>query len=452
MTATGRNVILVVLDSARADVFEDNAPNFMSLSHDGTRFRRAIAPAGWTLPSHASLFSGMSPSEHRIIAQGTAGGTEDTLRAAAKLSRKLHREGSFVVPRLQRAGVRTFSTSSSPWLWHASGLAVGFDETDFFYFLRSSPPAHKRHGLPKRVSQIKDAATSTSRYARWVRSGADKGAARIFDRITEFARKGGPFFAFTNIIETHEPHYPPKGTEPALGRLERLMAYRDVVLEPPLLRQLKIRSHNYGIKPLSPAVLNRWMLAYEAETRYVDAWLLRLTERLDDIGLLADTTVIVTSDHGESFGEDGLVGHGISLSEGAGHIPLGMWGGGIERRVVDDPVGLLSIPATLEHLLLGIDDESSLLNESSWGFARMEIENPRAVSRPPRRAKRLPSGPGAAFYDGALKLVQDPFSGPALYDLDDDPREERDLSGHVPPTDRQQAELEAWRTRIAGDD
>lgn len=453
MNPTGRNVILVVLDSARADDFAENAPNYHQLARDGMRFTRAVAPAGWTLPSHASMFSGLSPTEHGMVAFGGPGGTEETFKHALVRARKMEAEGRLIAPRLRDGGIRTFSASCSPWIWHGSGLAAGFEETDFFYFLRSKPMAHRRYGLSKRLRQIAEAFRSMSQSAAWVRDGAEKGAARIMESVLDFAGKEDrPFFAFTNLIETHEPHYPPRNGEPVPGALDRFNTYRDVVLEPPLLRLLKMRAHTYGTKQMSPAVLGRWRKAFGAEIRHVDAWLLTLTERLDQMDLLDRTTIIVTSDHGESFGEDGVVGHGISLSEGAGHIPLGMWGGGVERRVVDDPVGLLSIPATLEHLLLGIDDEGSLLNESSWGFARMEIENPRAVSRPPRRAKRLPSGPGAAFYDGALKLVQDPFSGPALYNLDDDPREERDLSGHVPPTDRQQAELEAWRTRIAGDD
>lgn len=449
MSLSGRNVIMVVLDSARADDFVSHAPNFQVLSGDGLRFTRAVAPAGWTLPSHASIFSGLSPTEHGIFALGTPGGTQDNFKAALVRARELERKGLLIAPRLQQRGIRTFSATCSPWLWHGSGLAAGFEDTDFFYFLRSKPMSHRRFGFSKRVRQIAEAFRSTKQYASWIHSGAEKGAPRIMDGLLSFAKAAdAPFFAFANLIETHQPHYPPANGAGELGWFERMNAYRDVVLAPPLLRQLRMRAHTYGTKRMSPRVLARWRNAFRAEIGYVDRWLLRLTEELDALGLLEQTTLIVTSDHGESFGEDGVVGHGLSLSQGAGHIPLGMWGGGIEAQVVGQPVGLTSIPATLEDLLLEEDVSGSLLNSSTWGFARMEIEHPSAVSRPPRRAKRLPSGAGAAFFDGHLKLVADPFTGESLYDLERDPDEKVNLLGTVEPTSRQRHEIDAWRDRV----
>ncbi len=449
MSLTGRNVILLILDSGRADDFRTHAPNFGRLASGGMNFTRAIAPAGWTLPSHASIFSGLSPTEHGIVALGKAGGTQENFKQALVRARRLDAEGRLVAPRLKAAGVRTFSATCSPWLWHGSGLAAGFEETDFFYFLRSKPLSHRRFGVSKRVRQIAEAFRSMGQYATWIREGAEKGAERIVDGILDFATADdAPFFAFANLIETHQPHYPPKGVERSQGLLDRFNTYRGVVFDPPLVRQLKMRAHTYGTKKMSPRVLGRWRNSFRAEIAYVDEWLLRLTERLDAAGLLENTTVIVTSDHGESFGEDGVVGHGLSLSQGAGHVPLGMWGGGIEARSVAEPVGLASFPATLEHLLIDGPAEGSLLDPSAWGFARMEIEHPAAVSRPPRRAKRLPSGPGAAFFDGALKLVDDPFDGTSLFDLDADPNESNDLTGTVEPTARQKTEHDAWRDRI----
>lgn len=438
---------MIVLDSARADIFHENAPNFLSLASEGMLFTKAIAPAGWTLPSHASIFTGLSPTEHGIVALGTSGGTIDNFKNSFWRARSLEAEGRMVVPRLEAAGLRTFSSSSSPWLWKGSGLAAGFAETDFFYFLRGRPSAAFRRDRLKRLFQIAEVITAVGQYARWIRSGADKGAAHILESILNFATRGAPpFFAFTNLIETHLPHFPPHDTQS--NRYRRLLHTRDVLLEPPLLRALKIRAHNYETKRMSRRVLQRWKEAYAAEIRYVDGWLLRLTEALDRKGLLSNTVIMVTSDHGEDFGEHGIVGHGLSVAETAAHVPLGMWGGDISRSHVRHVVSLLAIPPTLEDLLLGGSHPGSLFDPATHGRARIETEDPRHVSRPPRRSKREPSGPGAAFYDGNLKLVVDPFRGRALYDLEADPEAKVDILQKTAPTDQQQLELQAWEQRI----
>jgi arylsulfatase A-like enzyme len=443
--ASGRNVILIVLDSARADFFPGNTPNFDEFTARGARFSRAVAPAGWTLPSHASIFTGLSPTEHGIVALGRPGGSQENFRAALLKSKELR--GTLIASQLRGRGIRTLSTTSSPWLWRASGLATGFEETDFFYFLHSEPPSTIKPGPTKVFRHLGNAARSVGLHLSWMRSGGDKGSARILDNIVRFAAKGTPFFAFANLIETHQPHYAPGGFgRPGVG--SALWALKDVAFEPPLLRWLRIRAHNYGTHRISPRLMARWRDAYAAEIRYVDAWLARLIERLDAARVLDETTIILTSDHGEGFGEKGIVGHGLSLSQGSGHVPLGMWGGSVPQIEVTEPVGLTSLPATIRHLMFDEPEEASLLLESGSGFARMEIEDPTAVARPPKRAKRSPSGPGAAFYDGALKYVIDPFQGPALYDLDVDPTETTDLLRQRRPTTRQDREAQAWLDRV----
>lgn len=442
---TGRNVILIVLDSARADIFASHSPNFEALTSDGASFKRAVAPAGWTLPSHASMFTGLSPTEHGICALGRPGGTYENFKAAAQRTREL--KDHLVVPQLAAKGVRTFSSSSSPWLWHGSGLSAGFQETDFFYFLRAKPASPSRHGISKRARQVADAGRSVEQHIRWMRTERDKGARRVLEGIARSAAKPGRFFAFANLIETHEPHLAPRGYAKG-GASRKLWELRDVALEPPLRRVLRIRAHNYGNREVPQRVLHRWKQAYAAEMRYVDDWLGRLMDRLERAKVIDDTVVIVTADHGEAFGEKGVVGHGLSTYQGIAHVPLGIWGAGIDRCVIEDPVSLTSMAATLRHLALDDPKEGSLFDPAGRGRARIEIEDPRAVIRPPRRAKRIPAGPGAAFYDGPLKLVVDPFRGRSLFDLDEDPAEENDLSASRTPTSGQEEQELAWRKRL----
>jgi arylsulfatase A-like enzyme len=439
---SGRNVVLVVLDSARADLFHANTPVFEELSESGKRFDRAIAPAGWTLPSHASMFTGLHPTEHGIIALGTAGGNEANLRNARERVRQLFQQKRLIAPSLRDAGVRTFSATSSPWLWKGSGLDAGFDETDFFYFLGPRYRSLEARGWAKRLNQIYATARTVGQYVSWIRARRDKGAARVLSSMESFVRGSGrPFFAFTNLIETHLPHFP-------MGTSIRGREIVDLVLQPPLVRFLRMRSHNYGTGHISATTLARWRDAYASEMRYVDRWLADLSEMLARARVADDTAVIVTSDHGENLGEAGLVGHGLSVAEVAAHVPLGMWGAGVSRESVPDPVSLLSLPATLKELITNEPNEDSLLHNGSRGSAVMEIEDPAHVSRPPKRAKRRASGPGAAFYEGSLKLALDPFTGTGLYDLENDPGERDNLFETLAPTERQTAAREAWERRV----
>ena len=239
--------------------------------------------------------------------------------------------------------------------------------------------------------------------------------------------------------------HPP--TQRSLKDLDYLKAAGNAILQPGPVRAQRVRHHNWGARQIPSRLLDLWTDAYRSEIRYLDAWLGALTNMLEVTGRLKNTIVITTSDHGENFGEGGLVGHGVSLRESTAHVPLAMWGGSLAPAVIDRPVSLVRIRATVEELTLGIHQGGSLLR-SGPNVASIELEDPAHVNRPPRRATKRSRGPGAAFYDRDLKLVIDPFDGEALYDL------ARDESGTVvarqEPTEAlRQAKME-WAARIKG--
>lgn len=445
---TGRNVILVVADSVRADIFEDEAPNFAALASDGLLFKRAVAPAAWTLPSHMSMFTGLAPSEHGAVATG---GPKGELRAAVGRVVSNHIErGALLAPLLQERGVRTFTSTPNPWLGPLTGLNKGFDEQFFFGFLDDGGgPPIGRGSASGRLQQAVGVLRAMRRHARWVTSERDKGAARILASLEAFIDGSHePFFAFVNLIEAHEPHiYPP--TERRPREIEHLKASINAVVQPGPIRAQRVRLHNWGVREIPARLLKRWEDAYRAEIRYVDRWIARLTDGLAERRLLERTTVIVTSDHGENFGEKGIVGHGLSLENSTARVPLGLWGGDVTPSVVTEPVGLAAIRATVEDLLLDRGSEGSLVNPRSHGFASIEVEDPMKVNRPPRAANRRSLGAGAAFFDGDLKYVVDPFDGESLRDLG------KDLEGRVAadsgtgPTPAQVRAKDAWEQRVS---
>ena len=92
---------------------------------------------------------------------------------------------------------------------------------------------------------------------------------------------------------------------------------------------------------------------YDSSIAYLDEQLGRLFEELQERGLLENTLVIVTSDHGEHFLERGFAGHGMSLYRREIHVPLLIFppSGALDRRVVPEPVSLRDLPATIVEML-----------------------------------------------------------------------------------------------------
>lgn len=444
---TGNSVILVVADSVRADMFHEEANNFRALSREGLAFTKAIAPAAWTLPSHVSMFTGMRPTEHRAVARG---GSKVELRSEVRaIVDDIARTDNLLAPRLQKHGLRTFSSTPNPWLGPLTGLHRGFEERRFFGFLdvegssRHSPKSPPNS--PGRVQQVRGVTRAIARHARWVAAGKDKGARQVLDALTQFVHQTSkPFFAFVNLIEAHEPHVHPP-TKRRWKDPDYVKAAANAIFQPGPIRAQRVRHHNWGARQIPDRLLARWTNAYRSEIRYLDTWLLELTNMLESTGRLSTTIVITTSDHGENFGEGGSVGHGVSLRESTAHVPLGIWGADVRAAIIDVPVSLLGVRATVEELTLGIQHEDSLLRGGT-GVASIEIEDPAHVNRPPRGATRASRGPGAAFYDGNLKLVVDPFDGEALYDLARSGSEP--VAANEAPTDGQRSAKREWEARI----
>ncbi|MEA2522725.1 MAG: hypothetical protein QOI81_2371, partial [Actinomycetota bacterium] len=124
MAADRPNVVLVVLDTARADsVGKGHDTAFAQLARRGRNYSHAVAPAPWTLPSHASLFSGLIPTQHGIT--GAAVLTEAGARSPRARIEAL--AGRWLPMDLRRLGYTTFAASANPWVGEAVGLTQGFD-------------------------------------------------------------------------------------------------------------------------------------------------------------------------------------------------------------------------------------------------------------------------------------------------------------------------------------
>lgn len=303
------NVLLIVLDSARADALEPygaqpgSSPALADLARDS---KAAVHPstyatATWTLPSHVSMFSGLLP---RAVGVGKPGMADEETRS--QIARVRERLLPVV---LQGAGYRTIGVTTNLWISPRTGFTAGFDE---FVSLDSGRQAKIRGA---------DARTRLRWIEEAVRARVDDGAAEarraIRQRLGDDAN-GRPFFCFVNLIECHSPYLPPRPYNP-LSWLGRFRAAEDARR---YLTLASIWRACIGELSVPQDALERMRRLYAASIRYLDDWVGGVLDDLDSAGSLDDTIVVVTSDHGENLGEQGLITHSLSLDDRLLRVPF----------------------------------------------------------------------------------------------------------------------------------
>jgi arylsulfatase A-like enzyme len=156
-------------------------------------------------------------------------------------------------------------------------------------------------------------------------------------------QQGAPFFAFLNYFDAHTPYVLPEGAAHRFGRPPRDAG------EVATLQGWDARSRT----SVTDAELTLTRDAYDDCLVHLDAEIGKLFDELDRRGVLDDTVVIVTSDHGEGHGEHGLIGHGRSLYDQEVHVPLLVFlpQGAHAGEVVADPVSLRDVASTVVDLL-----------------------------------------------------------------------------------------------------
>jgi arylsulfatase A-like enzyme len=406
-----RNVLLVVLDTVRADRLSlygysrDTSPNLARLAARGVRFDRALATSPWTAPSHASMFTGRWASDLSV------GWSRPLDAACPTLAGYLGGLG------YDTAGFVANTTYCS----YETGLDRGFARYEDYDV---SPRA-----VVFCSAVVQRTLTFVQKHPRLEGDGSSgfrKSAGRInADFLGWLSRRGPgarPFFAFLNYYDVHHPYLRP-GDRPSDAGLLRSWWSLDK-------RRLDARQ------------VERACDAYDDCIAYLDDQLGRLFGELERRGVLRDTLVVVTADHGEHLGEQHLCGHGVSLYRPELHVPLIVVGPEDlvpSGRVVRAPVSLRDMAATVVDRLGVVPGASpfpgrSLERAWSGGVAVAEVEplrsdieaapedDPNLGASPSRR------GPMTSLVARGLHYIHNGDGREELYDLDGDPGEERDLA------------------------
>jgi arylsulfatase A-like enzyme len=417
---SGPDVVLIVLDTLRADHIEAwgyeraTMPWLTKFAAGATLYENATSASSWTLPSHATLFTGLLPESHG--ADRTSGRGLREAAGADHRAMPLAQSAETLAERLSNAGYRTGAACGNVgYLNRMYGLDQGFDSYVDAEPYQDARPLGVWAGswLWEGLRQRADANGVRYRMAPEV-SGP---GLRWWNSQPE-----GPRFLFLNFMEAHAPNYPGP-------------AYRDDFPEAFSFSRRDWAGMEGGRRAMGPDDLAWVSDAYDAELRTLDAHLASLFVGLGD---LDEALVIITADHGESFGEHDFMGHGRTIQQPEVHIPMIIkYPGQREGRRVATPVHLADVlPTVAEVVGLTVSEPiygQPLVGEPELRGLRTSLTRPKFMFRrmPQRRDHRL-----TGWRKGKWKLEAWSSGESRLFDLEADPGEKVDL-----------AEAEAERVR-----
>jgi arylsulfatase A-like enzyme len=315
------------------------------------------------------------------------------------------------------------------------GFGYYHDTPRLVLFVSKAAPAHK-YGLDavdrllgcngKLLQPFWDAESVTRMALDWVERNKD-----------------GPFFLFMNYMD---PHYPYSAVRPYGGVNPDAAGY-DVRLRQGAWQELITRYINTG-RGVDDVLMSSAVRQYDGAIAYTDRWIGELADYLRREGLYDDTLVIVTSDHGEFFGEHGLLDHSLELYEQGVRVPIVVKypkqagaGARTARRV-----STIDIFATvLETAGIELPDvQAQSLEHSSHEIMAENYESGLQGRRYGERLKRTLT----VIYSGDLKYVSSTNGRNQLYDLANDPTEAHNLYGTDPAeAARLQGLISQWRAR-----
>ena len=308
-TGAGRpDLVLFVVDTYRADNLALHggdprwSPILNAWAAEGLAFERAASTAAWTLPSQASMFSGVYPFQHGAVAS----------------SLRLPDELTTMTEQLRDAGYRTIAVTDGIYLTERFGLAQGFET-----FVQFSP--------------TKDFAGSTLSAIESLLAADD----------------GRPTFLYVQTYYTHAIYEVSDATRaefPDLFPADTPPENLDWAL---LDKRIRAELEAVERGELDAADLEPTWRALEAlyrgGVRDFDHWFGEVLELFEANGF-GDAHIVLTSDHGEAFGEHDTLYHGHSVHEEEVHVPLILHGPTIEAGVRSTPVSLVDLAPTFAHL------------------------------------------------------------------------------------------------------
>ena len=415
------NVVLLVMDACRADHLScygyerPTTPNIDRIAANGTLYENAISPAVWTVPSHASMFTGMYLSGHGLYGRNL----------------KLRSDIPTIATYLKRNGYKTAAFTANTLIGEPTGLSRGYDELyDMRHIVADDAKWKSKLNSLYRKLYFADPESKI---------GYDRGAWRLNREMKKWVDgqvKGGgkrPFFIFANYMETHLPYVPSKESRSKFLTPEQEARWRTVNQNPwqYISKNVTMDSEDFQIlKSL-----------YDAQLSYLDEKIGEIYDFLHEKGLLKNTLFIVTSDHGENLGDHNLMDHQYCVYDTLARVPLVVnYPASNQGIKISSQVQSLDILPTVIDLL-NQDEDPDLKNIQGQSLVPDKIEaKPREFTVTEYLAPQLHSFRREAIqYEDnltkklrAIRTLEHKFIASSdgqneLYDLRNDPQESRNL-------------------------
>ncbi|HEV2494793.1 MAG TPA: sulfatase [Terriglobia bacterium] len=400
------NIVLIMLDTVRADHLScygysrPTSPNLDQLAHQGVLFEDAIAPTSWTLPSLASVLTGLLPHQHG--ADWTEAMSAQPMTLAEILKQQGYETAAFNANAsfgLAGWGLdRGFDVYADAHRWLRHNLAVTFAgqsvyQAIFREFVSFNEFDHLNAG---EINQ------------------------QVIDWLSH--RSGRPFFLFINYMDAHRPYVPNAPYDRRFGRIPK----------PVLWHISRALEDGHWTRPVSPRERQSLIDGYDNSLSYLDEQVGRLLRALQASPDGAETFVIVAGDHGEGFGEHGAYDHGWDLHREVLDVPLIVAGPGIpaERRVVT-PAELRELFPTAIELALGnvnpLVRQASLSRFWTPGGAQDANATPVVSELALLKPQKLPAAV-LSLCDARWHYLLDSSGRAELYDRQADPAEQVNLA------------------------
>lgn len=378
---TPRSVVVITVDTLRRDHLgsyggDVDTPALDTLAAQSFRFLDGFSPAPTTLPSHTSLFTGNYPARHGVVLNGRYRVPSEALTLAEVLTARGYHTAAFV---------------GSAVLDATYGLDQGFETYDDDF-----------NSKPGAVQEQRRAAEVSRSAIEWLRTARP------------------PFFLWVHYFDPHGPYDPPP---PFDGRY-----YEGDPLDPSNTSMVDVGEAFYQrLEGITDVEYPR--AQYKAEVSYTDAAIGRLLDVLDETVPASESLVVMTSDHGESLGEnDYYFDHGETLHDSSLAVPLLLrapWMGG--PRTVSGPASLVDLYPTLLELL-DLPVPSNVQGRSLAPYLAAGRSLPERTVFFETHLPVLDGGaPIVGLRKGDWKLVMWPDQA-ALFDVASDPAEQVNLA------------------------
>ena len=412
------NVIIITMDTVRADHLSlygykrDTTPKLKKFAESAVLYTNAITSGASTLPTHASIFTGMYSRSHG--AHHRNNGSEDL-----KLNEKFHT----LAENLSEKGYLTFGVVAN---WGFLGEDFGLDQGfQYYYFLEPVPflgeirPYLIRQWIRNIFAKYASTSTLERKFSR-----AEDINKKVFSVLTEEINSDERFFLFINYMDAHWPYIPP-------SPFDKLYPGKDKDFNTNRYTTLRGQIHNYKRfkRKVTDEEHNHLVSQYDGGIAYIDFHIGKLLALLKTIGQYENTMIIITSDHGEAFGERNFMEHNCSVYQDQVYVPLIIKYPNTNKSIV---VNELAHSVDIMPTVLGVLGYEIPVNLQGQNLLRDKrkkqsfVISERYTRKVDRKRPRFNSTKRAIFSE-QYKFISPTTGKRELYDLSKDPNEKKNL-------------------------